>query len=121
LKLKAVSAEHCQIGYSPDSGWTLSEMSKVKLSSNGSYVYMKSLTQQKERKTSNLIPIADKMTISFVNYELRISLTEISQDMQKKLDLAANEYFNTGPLKILGYYFDPYAAEEKKSIVKKKD
>ena len=78
LKLKAVSAEHCQIGYSADSGWTLSEMSKTKLSSNGSYVYMKSYSQQKLRKTSDLIPIADKMIISFVNYELRVNLVEIS-------------------------------------------
>jgi pSer/pThr/pTyr-binding forkhead associated (FHA) protein len=44
LKLKAVSAEHCQIGYSADSGWTLSEISKFKISSNGTYVYMKSFS-----------------------------------------------------------------------------
>ena len=61
------------------------------------------------------------MIISFVNYELRLSLVEISQDMQKKLDIASNEYFSTGPLKILGYYFDPFAVEEKKSLIKKKE
>lgn len=61
------------------------------------------------------------MIISFVNYELRVSLVEISQDMQKKLDLASNEYFNNGPLKILGYYFDPNAVEEKKPQIKKKE
>ncbi len=61
------------------------------------------------------------MIISFVNYELRLSLVEISQDMQKKLDVASNEYFSTGPLKILGYYFDPFAVEEKKSLLKKKE
>ena len=82
-------------------------MSKTKLSSNGTYVYLKSHTQQKQRKPSDLIRIADKMIISFVNYELRCNLVEISQDMQKQLDLTSNEYFNQGPVKLLGYYFDP--------------
>lgn len=27
--------------------------------------------------------------------------------MQKQLDITSNEYFNQGPVKLLGCYFDP--------------
>ena len=43
IKLKAVSADHCQIKYNVDKGWTISERGKDKPSSNGTYVFMKTL------------------------------------------------------------------------------
>jgi pSer/pThr/pTyr-binding forkhead associated (FHA) protein len=42
IKLKAVSADHCNLSYGPEKGWTISEKGKDKLSSNGTFVFMKS-------------------------------------------------------------------------------
>lgn len=74
IKLKAVSADHCQIGYSNDKGWTISEKNKDKLSSNGTFVFMKSHSQMIEHEPSDLIPLHDGMVISFINYEIRVNL-----------------------------------------------
>ena len=72
IKLKAVSAEHCTISYFPEKGWTITEKGKSKPSSNGMYIFLKSLQQMKEHMPSDLIQLQEGMTLSFVNYELKI-------------------------------------------------
>jgi hypothetical protein len=42
LKLKAISADHCSISYTSEKGWTITERGKSKVSSNGTYMFMKS-------------------------------------------------------------------------------
>lgn len=42
IKLKAVSADHCKIEYSQQKGWIIHEKDKDRLSSNGTFVFMKS-------------------------------------------------------------------------------
>lgn len=42
IKLKAVSADHCAVSYDTGKGWSISEKGKDKLSSNGTFVFMKS-------------------------------------------------------------------------------
>lgn len=42
IKLKAVSAEHCNIYYDKDSGWVITEKDNSRPSSNGTFVFMKS-------------------------------------------------------------------------------
>lgn len=55
IKLKAVSADHCRIEYSKEQGWFIHELEKDKLSSNGTYVFMKSLQQMDDHEPSDLI------------------------------------------------------------------
>lgn len=43
IKLKAVSADHCAVSYTLDKGWVLTEKGKDKPSSNGTYIFLKSL------------------------------------------------------------------------------
>jgi len=43
IKLKAVSADHCAIAYAPEKGWTIAEKGKDRLSSNGTFIFMKSM------------------------------------------------------------------------------
>ena len=43
IKLKAVSADHCSIQFSAEKGWTISEKGKDRLSSNGTFIFMKSM------------------------------------------------------------------------------
>jgi len=43
IKLKAVSADHCRIEYNRELGWFIHELEKDRLSSNGTFVFMKSL------------------------------------------------------------------------------
>jgi pSer/pThr/pTyr-binding forkhead associated (FHA) protein len=74
IKLKAVSANHCAINYNPSMGWTITEKGKDRVSSNGTYIFLKSQHQMKYHCPSDLIPVQDGMIISFVNYELRVSL-----------------------------------------------
>ena len=69
-----MSADHCRIGYSYDKGWSISEKNKDKLSSNGTFVFMKSHNQMIEHEPSDLIPVYDGMVISFINYEIRFNL-----------------------------------------------
>ena len=73
IKLKAVSADHCAVQYQQNKGWTISERGKDKSSSNGTYVFLKTLHQMKDHIPSDLIPLQEGMIISFVNYELRVS------------------------------------------------
>lgn len=74
LKLKAISDDHCSITYEPARGWTISECGKAKTSVNGTYVFMKTLKQMQDKTPSDLIPLRDGMLLSFINYELRVSL-----------------------------------------------
>ena len=43
IKLKAVSADHCCISYAEEKGWTITERGKDKTSSNGTFMFMKSM------------------------------------------------------------------------------
>jgi hypothetical protein len=43
IKLKAVSADHCAIAYTNEKGWTITERGKDRLSSNGTFIFMKSM------------------------------------------------------------------------------
>ena len=74
IRLKAVSADHCNITYDRDQGWVISEQGKEKLSSNGTFVFMKSQRQMTDHEPSSLIPLYDGMVISFINYEIRVNL-----------------------------------------------
>lgn len=76
IKLKAVSADHCQINYGAEKGWVISERGKDKLSSNGTFVFMKSHNQMQAHEPSDLIPLHDGMVISFINYEIRVSIVK---------------------------------------------
>jgi len=80
IKLKAVSADHCAIAYNPDKGWTISEKGKDRASSNGTYVFLKTLKQMRDHMPSDLIPLHDGMIISFVNYELRVRFEDKTPD-----------------------------------------
>jgi pSer/pThr/pTyr-binding forkhead associated (FHA) protein len=83
IKLKAVSADHCAIAYNQERGWTITERGKDRLSSNGTFIFMKSMKQMNDHIPSDLIPLHDDMIISFVNYELRVSLHQkTSEEMQ---------------------------------------
>jgi len=74
IKLKAVSADHCSIQYFQDKGWTITERGKDRCSSNGSYIFLKTQQQMKDHVPSELIPIQNNMIISFVNYEVRVTI-----------------------------------------------
>jgi len=41
IKVKAISADHCSITYDKPKGWVLHEKGKAKLSSNGTFVFLK--------------------------------------------------------------------------------
>jgi pSer/pThr/pTyr-binding forkhead associated (FHA) protein len=84
IKLKAVSADHAKIGYNADKGWFITEQGKDKLSSNGTFVFMKSLKQIAEHEPSDLIPLHDGMVISFINYELRVNLEKKDDSVIKE-------------------------------------
>ena len=74
LKLKAVSADHCKIEYSREKGWLIHEQGKERLSSNGTFVFMKSHQQMEDHEPSDLIPLFNGMVISFINYELQVRI-----------------------------------------------
>lgn len=84
IKLKAVSADHCAISYDPEKGWVITERGKDKLSSNGTFIFMKSMQQMNDHVPSDMIPLHDDMVISFVNYELRVRLEQKTNDEIKK-------------------------------------
>lgn len=94
IKLKAVSADHCQIKYNVDKGWTISERGKDKPSSNGTYVFMKTLKQMKDHMPSDMIPLHEGMIISFVNYELRVSFENKSDNDIKAQTVAMRDFFS---------------------------
>lgn len=74
IKLKAVSADHCNLTYEESKGWFISESGKDKPSSNGTFVFMKSQKQMQDHEPSSLIPLHDGMVLSFINYEIRVNL-----------------------------------------------
>lgn len=86
LRLKAVSADHCCINYRPDAGWVITERGKPstdRLSSNGTYVFLKAQDQMSHHMPSDLIPVENDMIISFVNYELRVKLERKDQSQKQ--------------------------------------
>ena len=93
LKLKAVSADHCKIEYSKDKGWYIHEHGKDRLSSNGTFVFMKSHQQMEDHEPSDLIPLFNGMIISFINYELQVRIEPKSQG-----EMANARFENYGPL-----------------------
>ena len=84
IKLKAVSADHCNITYEESKGWFISESGKDKASSNGTFVFMKSQKQMQDHEPSSLIPLHDGMVLSFINYEIRVNLEKKDQDVLDK-------------------------------------
>ena len=74
IRLKAVSADHCNITYDQQAGWCISEAGKSKPSSNGTFVFMKSQKQMTDHEPSSLIPLVDGSVISFINYEIRVNI-----------------------------------------------
>ena len=76
IKLKAVSADHCSIYYNNKKGWVITEKGKARSSSNGTFVFMKSNKQIDDHEPSNLIPLYNGMIISFINYELQITIEQ---------------------------------------------
>lgn len=102
IKLKAVSADHCSIQFSAEKGWTIAEKGKDRLSSNGTFIFMKSMQQMNDHVPSDMIPLHDNMIISFVNYELKVSLlqktgAEMETQMQKMDAFFANEGQHSAP------------------------
>ena len=93
IKLKAVSADHCAIAYTKEKGWTITERGKERLSSNGTFIFMKSMQQMNDHIPSDIIPLHDDMIISFVNYELRVSLNQKTRDELDKQAAAMEEFF----------------------------
>jgi pSer/pThr/pTyr-binding forkhead associated (FHA) protein len=91
IKLKAVSADHCNISYNPDKGWVISEKGKDKLSSNGTFVFMKSHGQMVDHEPSDLIPLSDGMVISFINYEIRVNLEKKDSEIVSKEEAMIKE------------------------------
>ena len=89
IKLKAVSADHCAISYSPEFGWVITEKGKDRCSSNGTFVFMKSMAQIDDHEPSDLIPLYNGMTISFINYELQVVIEDKDgHELQKQAESA---------------------------------
>lgn len=93
IKLKAVSADHCAIAYNAERGWTITERGKDRLSSNGTFMFMKSMEQMNQHVPSDMIPLHDDMVISFVNYELRVRLDQKTKDEMTAQKAAMDTYF----------------------------
>jgi len=93
IKLKAVSADHCAIAYTQDKGWVITERGKDRLSSNGTFIFMKSMQQMNDHVPSDMIPLHDDMIISFVNYELRVRLDQKTKDELVAQQQGMEEYF----------------------------
>jgi predicted component of type VI protein secretion system len=99
IKLKAVSADHCAIAYSKERGWTITEKGKERVSSNGTFIFMKSMKQMNDHVPSDLIPLHDEMVISFVNYELKVSLLQkSSEELKHQAAELASQNANPNPL-----------------------
>ena len=94
IKLKAVSADHCAIAYTQEKGWTITEKGKDRLSSNGTFIFMKSMQQMNDHIPSDMIPLHDDMIISFVNYELRVRLDQKTKDEIATQEQKMKEFFD---------------------------
>ena len=97
IKLKAVSADHCAIAYTKEKGWTITERGKDRLSSNGTFIFMKSMQQMNDHVPSDMIPLHDEMVISFVNYELKVSLLQKTSEEVKTQEAEMNAFFADKP------------------------
>lgn len=97
IKLKAVSADHCAIAYTKEKGWTITERGKDRLSSNGTFIFMKSMQQMNDHVPSDMIPLHDEMVISFVNYELKVSLLQKTSEEVKNQEAEMNQFFANKP------------------------
>lgn len=84
------------------------------MSSNGTFVFLKTLDQSKNRIPSDMIPLHDDMTISFVNYELKVNLKPMSDSELRQLSQEQEAYFKSRPKGALGFRFDanmPFLAD----------
>ena len=106
IKLKAVSAEHCRVSYEAENGWTISEKGKDKTSSNGTFVFLKTLEQSKKRMPSDVVPLHNGMIISFVNYEIKVEFVELAKADHGAIDEAHKKFFKDRPKGKLGYRFN---------------
>jgi predicted component of type VI protein secretion system len=97
IKLKAVSADHCAIAYTKEKGWTITERGKDRLSSNGTFIFMKSMQQMNDHIPSDMIPLHDEMVISFVNYELKVSLLQKTSEEVKAQEAEMQTFFANKP------------------------
>jgi len=121
-----VSADHCQVSYDNHAGWSISEKGKDKLSSNGTFVFMKSHQQMTEHEPSDLIPLYDGMVLSFINYEIRVNLEkkdsaevakeqEIINGQNQEMEQAAASFKSTMKAQAVHAVAAPVeAAEERK-------
>jgi pSer/pThr/pTyr-binding forkhead associated (FHA) protein len=91
--LKAVSADHCSIFYDRQKGWAITEKGKDKPSSNGTYIFLKSLRQMQDHMPSDLIPLHEGMVLSFVNYEVRIRFEPKSHEEKASIQKTTDEFF----------------------------
>lgn len=113
LKLKAISAEHCNILYDHQRGWHINEKGKSKVASNGTYVFLKSNQQLENRVPSDMLPLHDGMLISFINYELRVNFEPRSKTEVNALHYLTDQYFKERPAGALGNFPDlPIQPEE---------
>lgn len=93
IKLKAVSADHCSISYSPEKGWVITERGKDRLSSNGTFIFMKSMQQMNQHVPSDMIPLHDDMVISFVNYELKVRIEQKTAEEMREQQAQMDQFF----------------------------
>ena len=83
---KNMNGHHCNILYDLDSGWMINETGKDKVSTKGTFVYIKNHKQFTAKQPSSLIPIAKKQEFKI---GLRSGDYTISFDMRyqdKQLD-----------------------------------
>ena len=114
IKLKAVSADHCALAYTQEKGWVITERGKDRLSSNGTFIFMKSMQQMNDHVPSDLIPLHDDMIISFVNYELRVRLDQKTKDEVAAQQQECDEFFaNRGASNPPGASYAPTPGGEK--------
>lgn len=73
------------------------------MSSNGTFMFMKSHDEIEGRIPSGLIPLHDGMLISFVNYELKVKFEGRTQHEINALSNKAQEYFKDRKPGSLGY------------------
>lgn len=76
LRLKAISEHHCSLGYNQVKGWTISEAKNNKESANGTFLFLKNLKQLQEKTPSDFVELVHGQIISFINYEIRVSLVQ---------------------------------------------
>jgi len=71
----------------------ITEKGKDKTSSNGTFIFMKSLKQMKDHIPSDLIPLYEGMIISFINYEIKVKFEKKSAEEVQQQTVGATEFF----------------------------